>query len=161
MTNKLLKAVVVTGTPGTGKTALSKKLAAERGWKYIDVNEVIAEHKLSVGNDRKRGVDIVDEGRLARVLAQMIKSSPKKLVIDSHLSHYVTPALVTACIITTCPIVVLERRLKKKGYTSSKIKENVEAELLGICQHEAEDLGHKIIIVNTSRKVDLKALRVS
>src|SRR3989344_3248469 len=71
------QAVIVTGTPGTGKTTFAKKLAKLRSWRYIDVNKVIQENNLSEGYDRSRKCKIIDEKKLAKVLEKMIEDSRK------------------------------------------------------------------------------------
>jgi broad-specificity NMP kinase len=47
-----MKKIIVTGTPGTGKTTLAKKLSKKLKYAYIDVNNVIKENKLKEGYDR-------------------------------------------------------------------------------------------------------------
>ena len=37
-----MKTVVVTGTPGTGKTTIAKKLANKLNFYYVDVNQIIS-----------------------------------------------------------------------------------------------------------------------
>lgn len=147
--------VIVTGTPGTGKTTLAKKLAREERYAYVDVNKVIKEHRLSEGYDRKRKTKIVDEKKLANILEKSIKKARKekrKMIIDSHLSHYISPKYVDLCIVTKCDLKELEKRLKRKGYHKSKIEENIRAEIFDICFVEAKERGHKVKIVWTGRK---------
>ena len=149
---KLPNVVIVTGTPGTGKTVLARKISKEYGHRYIDVNEVVRQHKLSEGYDKKRDTKIVDETRLAKVLEKIIKEARKKkekLVIDSHMSHCVNPKLVGLCIVTKCDLKELERRLKRKGYSKAKTEENMECEIMDICYNEAKERGHKMRIVLT------------
>lgn len=147
---KLPSIVIVTGTPGTGKSTLTRKISKRYGHRYIDVNDVVKQHKLSEGYDKKRDTKIVDEKRLAKVLEKLIKEAKKKkekLVIDSHMSHCVDPKLVGLCIVTKCNLKTLEKRLKKKGYNKAKIDENMECEIMDICYNEAKERGHKIKIV--------------
>ncbi len=48
-------AILVSGTPGTGKTTIAKKIAKQKCYKYIDVNKIISKNKKVVlGYDRKR-----------------------------------------------------------------------------------------------------------
>jgi len=146
--------IIVSGTPGTGKTALSKKLAKKLDYKYIDVAELIKEKKLREYYDRKRKTYAVDVKKLNKELIKIIKDS-KDLVIDSHLSHYLPKKYVDFCIITKCNLKILEKRLKKKGYNKSKIRENLDCEIFDICLNEAKEAGHKILIVDTSKDINI------
>ena len=59
--------MVVSGTPGTGKTTLAKSLAKKLKYSYIDVNEIIKENKLEEGFDKKRKSKIIDTKKLKYV----------------------------------------------------------------------------------------------
>jgi adenylate kinase len=152
------KAIIVTGTPGTGKTTLAKRLARELGYMYVDANTVIKEDRLQEGYDRKRKSVIVDERRLAKAIARRIRMADGGMVIDSHLSHHVPPSIVDACIVTVCELKVLDRRLRKKGYAEAKVNENVQAEIFETCTQEAWEMGHRPIVVDTTRGVKLQAI---
>ena len=66
-------AIIVTGSVGTGKTTLAKKLAKDLNHKYIDVNKIISENKLDEGYDEERKCKIIDTKKLNKVLIVMIK----------------------------------------------------------------------------------------
>ncbi len=55
-----MKVMIVTGTPGTGKTTIAKRMAKKYKAEYIDVNVVIKEHKLRESYDKKRKSYVVD-----------------------------------------------------------------------------------------------------
>lgn len=148
--------VIITGTPGTGKTTLAKKLANALHYPYIDVNKVIAEEYLRDGYDRRRKVVIVDETRLAQSLEKRILATQGGIIIDSHLSHYVKPTLVDVCIVTTCDLKILERRLKNKGYAPAKIRENMQAEIFDTCAQEAREIGHNPLVLDTTKGIAIQ-----
>ena len=49
-----MKAICVSGTPGTGKTTLAKKLATELDCSYVDVAALIKKEDLDTEFDAKR-----------------------------------------------------------------------------------------------------------
>lgn len=140
--------IIVSGTPGTGKTTLAKKFAKEQKLKYIDVNEVIKENNLSEGYDKKRDSQIIDTKKLNKELIGIIKKE-KDVIIDSHLSHYIPKRYVSKCIITKCNLKTLKKRLQKRGYSKEKIRENLDAEIFDTCKIEAEEKKHNIEIIYT------------
>ena len=57
-----MKAIVVTGTPGTGKTFVAEYIAKRLGFQRVDINRWKKE--LSIGFDRKRNTTILDMKKL-------------------------------------------------------------------------------------------------
>ena len=150
--------IIVSGTPGTGKTFLSKRLAKELQFRYVDVKKLISKNKLKERYDKKRESWVVDEIRLAKIAEIIIRKSNSNLIIDSHLSHFINPRLADLCIITKCSLKVLERRLKKKGYNKDKVRENLDCEIFDVCLNEAKEKGHKILVVDTTKPTDIAKL---
>lgn len=155
-----MRVIVVTGTPGTGKTALSKKLAKRLNFLYVDVNNLISKYKLSEGYDAKRKTRIIDVNKLNKFLIMHIKNlkKDKKLkgvIIDSHLSHCLPREYADLCIVAKCDIKELIRRLKKKGFHKSKIQENLQAEIFDVCHNEAVENKHNILIADTSKEFNI------
>ncbi|MBN1386430.1 AAA family ATPase [Candidatus Woesearchaeota archaeon] len=150
--SKKHKVITVTGTPGTGKTTIAKRLAKMSGSRYVDVNQIIRKERLSEGFDRKRRCKIIDAKRLNKALIKAIRESEKGLVIDSHLSHYLPKKYVDLCIVTRCDIKTLNRRLKKRGYTKAKIRENLNAEIFDTIWLEARQVRHHVISAYTSNR---------
>jgi len=153
-----VKIIIITGTPGTGKTVLAKKLANLLNFTYIDVNLIIKTNKLSLNYDKKRSTYIINTNKLNRILISLIKNSNKSLIIDSHLSHYLPNKLVDLCIVTKCDLKILADRLKKRKYNLSKIRENRDSEIFDICLNEAIENNHNIMIIDTSKKINYKKI---
>ena len=153
-----MTAIIMSGTPGTGKTYLSRKLAKKLGFRYLDVKRVISKNGLKEEYDRKRKSWVVDEKKLAKVLEKIIKESKEDLIIDSHMSHFISPKLADLCIITKCELKTLEKRLKKRKYSKEKIKENMECEIFDVCLNEAAEKGHKILTIDTTKGLNISSL---
>lgn len=138
--------IIITGSVGAGKTTLAKTYE-KRGYTHLDINQLIKKHKLYDSYDRKNKCFVVDEKKLARWLEQRIKEARKnkqKLVMDSHLSHSISPKYVDLCIVVTCDLKTLYKRLKKRGYSKKKIGDNLECEIMEVCYTEAIEKGHKV-----------------
>ncbi len=147
--------LLVTGTPGTGKTTLAKKLSLLLGYAYFDVNSFAKAAHIYGSYDRKRQSYVVDEAKLARSLIKVrekaSRTAKKGIIFDSHLSHFLPPKHADLCLVTTCSLKVLEQRLRKKGYSQAKIRENLDAEIFDTCLTEAMEQGHKILKFNTTK----------
>lgn len=153
--------ICVSGTPGTGKTTLAKELAKGIKAEYVDVKKLVKEKHLADSYDKEKKCDVVDVKKLNKVLIEIIKKAKKSnssLVIDSHLSHFLPRSYVDFCIITTCELKKLKKRLEKKGYGSQKVRENLDCEIFGICLNEAEKAGHDIIEADTTKNYVLKEI---
>ena len=155
-----MKVIIITGTPGTGKTYLAKKLSKKFKFQYIDVNELINKNKLAEGYDKKRKCKIIDIKKLNKFLIDLIKKSKNNLIIDSHLSHYLPNRYVDLCIVTKSNFKTLKKRLKNKKYSKEKINENLECEIFDICFNEALERKHKILVIDTSKKINLNKIKL-
>ena len=150
-------AIAISGTPGTGKTTLAKKLAKSLNYKYLDVNKLIKSNKLAESYDKKRKCRIIDIKKLNKLLIKEIKKNPN-LIIDSHLSHYLPKKYLDLCIITKCSLKILKKRLKKKKYSKQKTRENLDCEIFDICLNEAKELKHRILIIDTTKRLNLNKI---
>lgn len=142
--------IIITGTPGTGKTSLALEIA-KNGYEYVDANKVIEQNNLVESFDKKRDTNVVDEKKLSDAFVKLIKSK-KNLIIDSHMSHCIPAKYVNVCIVTKCNLKVLKKRLENKGYSKEKVRENLDAEILDVCLTEAEEAEHKLLIVDTTKR---------
>jgi len=154
---RTVKCIIVTGTPGCGKTRIAKALARELGWTYVDGKHIITALPLSY--DARRKCTIVDEDAFAKAAQKRIIKLQGRVVVDSHLSHFIDPAVCRACIVVTCPRDVLFDRLRQRGYSMKKIDDNMQCEIMEVCKAEALELGHHVIEVSGVGMLDVHALK--
>jgi adenylate kinase len=155
-----MKTIIISGSVGSGKTTLAKKLAKKYDLEYVDVSKTIKEKNLYEIYEKKHDSFIVDTKKLNKFLIGIIKKSKKNLIIDSHLSHYLPPRYVDLCIITRCDLKTLEKRLKKRGYKKNKIRENLDCEIFEVCLNEAQKRKHKIELIDTTNKVNISKIKI-
>ncbi|MFT4303277.1 MAG: AAA family ATPase [Candidatus Woesearchaeota archaeon] len=147
--------IIITGTPGTGKTTLSKKISKKLNFKYISGNTIIKKYSLIEGYDTIKKCNIVDEIKFSKSVTKYCKPN-ENYIIDSHLSHYIDSTKVKLCIVCKCNLKTLEKRLKKRKYSKQKIKDNLECEIFETCLNEAITNKHKIIVSNNLQEISKK-----
>ncbi|MED6233819.1 Adenylate kinase isoenzyme 6 [Ataeniobius toweri] len=60
--------ILLTGTPGVGKTTLGKELAARTGLTFVNIGELAHEGQYYDGYDEEYQCPILDEDRVSSVL---------------------------------------------------------------------------------------------
>ncbi|HET8686340.1 MAG TPA: adenylate kinase family protein [Methanosarcina sp.] len=139
----------LTGTPGTGKTSVSKFLEGKRHWKVIHLNDLIKEKHLYTEIDEKRDAVIADMELVKQCLAEIINGREYEVIIlESHLAHYIADIVI---ILRAYP-PELKMRLKARGYSEEKIRENIEAEALDVILVEAFEWCEKVFEIDTTGK---------
>jgi adenylate kinase len=130
--------IVMTGVPGTGKTTVSKLLAAELHAEHIELSRLVKEGGLSQGWDEARATTIADMKALRHAIANIVENTTSNVVIDGHYSPEVSPREETNLVVVLRRAPwVLKKDLQARGYSTRKVRENVEAELLGTCLADA------------------------
>jgi adenylate kinase len=135
--------VAISGTPGTGKTAVCERLR-ENGYQVVDLNKLAFETKSVVGVDPERDVDIVDTDSLR----EKVRELRNELVfLDGHFSHLMD---VDISIVLRCNPDELKGRLEAKDWNEEKVRENVEAEAVDAITVESTEFGANTLEVDTT-----------
>lgn len=157
--------MVVTGTPGTGKTSLCKYIVKRnKGWIHLDLGRFAVKANSVIDYDRSLKTSIVDTGVLKKALYTHVLSNVKKgvkLLIDGHYAAEVSPPkYVNYCVVLRCRPDVLWLRLKNiKGYGKEKARRNVESELTDYCYLMAKHhLGNRRILQLDTTRRSVKSL---
>ena len=143
--------IAVSGTPGTGKSVFARALAKEFDAKLVDLNALI----------RRKGLYRLDADgtRVARMpevrkeLARILGSSKGPIVVEGLLAHLLQTRYLSHVVVLRTRPRVLERRLLKRKYSKTKIRDNVEAEALSIILWEAVQAhgAEKVYEIDTTR----------
>jgi adenylate kinase len=110
----------ITGTPGTGKSAVADILIA-RGYPVLHLSETAMPYAIE--RDEVRDTLVIDTDRWVEEFI------PVKGFVEGHLAHLLPCDRV---IVLRCRPDLLRERLSRRGYHEEKIRENVEAEALDV-----------------------------
>jgi adenylate kinase len=148
-------AIAISGTPGTGKTEVAQKLAIHLDYDFIELNHLIHKEELIAGIDSKRATVIADIPALMKHLRTLISDAKTNFVIAGHFVDEIPDELLKAIIILRCHPIQLTKRLLRRGWSSEKIVENLQAEILGDCTAQAIKRHpiEKIFEVDTSQRL--------
>jgi len=117
--------------------------------------------KLVIRNNSKIKKSIknnINNFNIKKQLKNIINRLSNGIIIDSHLSHYLPNKYVDLCIVLKCDLRQLKNRLKEKKYSKEKIRENLNAEIFDVCLNEAKEFKHKLIIVDTTRDININKI---
>jgi adenylate kinase len=126
--------ILVTGTPSTGKSSFALKLSLFFYFNYFNINTLAYYFHSYKYYDKKRNSQVLDLNKLNYLISKLIHLVPD-IIFDSHILDCFTEQLDYVIILRYDPLKLVHR-LKLKGYSERKIKENVEAEFLGVISNE-------------------------
>lgn len=133
--------ICVTGTPGTGKTTVSEKVAKRLDLEPIHLTEYFKNNKIGSDEAGVREIKVEEVQKLFR--------DRDDILVEGHLAHHTECDIVV--VLRTDPDI-LEDRLRKRNYDEQKIMQNVESEKLDLILVEAVENCEKIIEINTTDK---------
>jgi adenylate kinase len=135
----LPRVILISGTPGVGKTTIANILES-KGYQLIKLNELIISESLYYGYDHTRGSVIIDEDVLQEKIIEKLSNFSDIVLIEGHAVELVPSKYVSLIIVLRCNPAILRSRLKSsRDYPSSKIEENVQAEIMDECLLNMKD----------------------
>ena len=160
MNNKLPN-ILVTGTPGVGKTSLCTLLESQlpedyslEGFTYVKLADMIREKKLYKEWDEEFDVSIFDEDLICDELEPLM-SNQGGIILEFHSCDFFPERWFDMVVLLRCDNTNLFDRLQERGYKQNKIDENISCEIFGELKDEvAESYGADIILELQSNKVE-------
>jgi adenylate kinase len=135
--------IVITGTPGTGKTIVADILGKSLKKRVVHINDFAKKKKLIIG--KTRGSYVVDLKKLRKKLLDVDG------ILESHLlCEFGLPGSIV--FVLRCDPKVLAHRLQKRKYLRKKIKENLEVEALDYCTINAEKNYRRVYDIDTTKR---------
>lgn len=132
--------ILITGTPGTGKTCTSELLAEATGFKHVNVGKLIKEKAFHCGKDTNFDSYVLDETSEDKLLDAMeVILADGGCIVDFHSCAFFPKRWFDIVLVIRTETRVLYDRLKKRGYSDKKVSENMECEIMQVVLDEARE----------------------
>ena len=145
---------VLTGTPGTGKTTVSRLLSNKLHAKHIELSKYSKENGYILEEDEERDTSIVDMDALGGALRKEI-AGKDIVILDGHYGQdLLDKDEVDMVFILRKQPWNLQLVLEERGYAGEKVWENLEAEIIGVITHQSAETypEEKLVEIDTSEK---------
>ena len=139
--------IIITGTPGVGKSTHCQDLATKTGLHHLDINEVVRKHNIgeSSTDPDDPNTKVVDEDRLLDCIENDLEEGGQ--IIDWHACDLFPPSLIDLVCVVRCDNKLLYDRLKARGHGDAKLQENMDCEIMEVLVQEARDAYDEDMIV--------------
>jgi adenylate kinase len=160
---KPLPNILVTGTPGTGKSETAKRLAEITGLKHLNVGELVKTYSCHEGKDEEYDTYIVDDDQICDLLEPYVEKGGN--IVDFHSCELFPERWFELILVLRANTDVLFDRLSERGYNDKKRSENIECEIMQIVLDEAresydEEIVHELTS-NTPEDLDNNINRIA
>lgn len=153
--------ILITGTPGVGKSRLCKELVERLGdnkYKWHNVSQVAKDNDCVAEYDEEYECPVLNEDKVGDVatfpadICMTNSRSPLQLldllepqmakggnIVEYHGCDFFPERWFQLVFVIQCDNTILYDRLKKRNYKEKKIKENIECEIFHTILEEAQD----------------------
>ncbi|MEW5996670.1 MAG: adenylate kinase family protein [Candidatus Micrarchaeota archaeon] len=140
--------ILITGTPGTGKSAVASEIARKKGWGVLSLRELAERAGCITGEEN--GDKIVDVRKLRNAALRELEGK-RDAVVEGHLGCEFSLPVDFVFVLRTHPSE-LRKRMVARGYPGKKTEENLMAEMLDYCTQAAErNYGAPVLEVDTTK----------
>ncbi|XP_001604028.1 adenylate kinase isoenzyme 6 [Nasonia vitripennis] len=135
--SRKLPNILVTGTPGVGKSELSRLLAERTGFGWLDVSKLAIEHKCLESFDEEYQCPVLDEDKLLDLMEPMMAEGGK--IVDYHGTDFFPERWFDIVFVLRTNNTILYDRLVARGYSGKKLEDNIDCEIFQTLLIEAKE----------------------
>ncbi|KAK5810941.1 putative adenylate kinase isoenzyme 6 [Gossypium arboreum] len=145
--------ILVTGTPGTGKTTTSSALAEATNLRHINIGDLVKEKNLHDGWDDDLQCHVINEDLVCDELEDVMEEGGN--IVDYHGCDFFPERWFDLVVVLQTDNTVLYDRLSKRGYEGAKLSNNIECEIFQVLLEEAkESYSEDIVKALKSNNID-------
>lgn len=129
--------ILITGTPGTGKTQTSQLLAEKTGLTHLNIGSIVKEQGFYEYKDEDFDSYILDEDKLLDYLEPIMSKGGN--IVDFHSNELFPERWFELVLVLRADNRTLYDRLVERGYNQKKLDENLECEIMQVVLDEAKE----------------------
>lgn len=137
--------ILITGTPGTGKTTMATALAEATQLRHVNIGDLVREKNLHDGWDEEFDCHIINEDLVCDELEDMMEEGG--VIVDYHGCDFFPERWFDRVVVLQTDNSILYDRLSKRGYSGSKLSNNIECEIFQVLLEEAKESYPENIVV--------------
>lgn len=140
--------ILITGTPGVGKTATAILLAENLNLQHLNIGSIVEQHQFHSGYDEQLQTHVLDEDKLLDHLEGELEKAKEisaddnghnGVVIDYHSCDLFPERWFDLVLVLRADTDVLYDRLLKRGYCEAKREQNMQCEIMQVLLEEAKE----------------------
>ncbi|KAL7275342.1 factor activating pos9 [Rhizina undulata] len=155
--------IIITGTPGVGKSSHCELLAQQTDLQHLSVNQVAKDRNCHDGYDEESKSYFVDEDKLLDEIEDDVKKGG--YIIDWHVCDIFPKSWIDLVVVLRADSTILYDRLKERNYPEKKLQENLDVEIMQVLLEEAKDAYDEEIVIelqsNDSDDIDSNVERIA
>ncbi|CAI9776431.1 unnamed protein product [Fraxinus pennsylvanica] len=137
--------ILITGTPGTGKTTTATALAEAIQLRHINIGDLVKEKNLHDGWDDQFDCYLINEDLVCDELEDLMEEGGN--IVDYHGGDFFPERWFDRVVVLQTENSVLYDRLTKRGYAGQKLTNNIECEIFQVLLEEAKGSYPEEIVV--------------
>ncbi|XP_065215503.1 adenylate kinase isoenzyme 6 [Planococcus citri] len=127
--------ILVTGTPGVGKSSLCAEVVKQVNFEWIEISKVAKSRECISGYDEELNCPIIDEDKVIDELDPVVESGGK--IIEYHGCDFFPERWFDKVFVVRANNTILYDRLQERAYSDLKIRKNIECEIFQSILEEA------------------------
>ncbi|KAK2955602.1 putative Adenylate kinase isoenzyme 6 like protein [Blattamonas nauphoetae] len=133
--------ILVTGTPGTGKTTLCQRLSEQLHLNYLHFGSFARNIPVlqDLWNEQMQCYDLDDEAENMIMDEMEPLMEQGRCIVEHHDARPFPERWFGLVILLRSSTEQLFDRLSSRQYSQEKVQENIQAEIFNICKEQAEE----------------------